>query len=62
MIPRQKHRAWPIRAAGQVRIVKQETVLIAPSKSDLGCPSAQSIADPQKSARSAVKEAGPSVS
>jgi hypothetical protein len=56
MIPRLEHRVWPIRAAGQVRYVKQEAVIIAKLKSDHGCPSAQSIANSQKSAMPAAKE------
>ena len=50
MVSRQEHRVWPIRVAGQIRNVKQEAVLIAEPRRDRGCPSAQSIADPRKSA------------
>ena len=52
---RTEHRIWPIRAADVVRNVKQEAVWIAQYGSDCGCPSGQSIANPQKSAMAGGK-------
>jgi hypothetical protein len=55
MISGRRHRVWPIRAAGQVRNVKQEAVLMTQLMRDRGCPSGQSIANPQKSAMAGGK-------